>query len=340
MLQDRIFESDGSLHYPHEFVPTFSGDTAFVNGAVWPYVEVEPRRYRFRLVNQSNGRTFALSLEGHGDEQDDHGDGGDHAADVPTMYQFAPDQGFLEDVVAIGSGGDMESLVIAPFERAEIVVAYSEYAGETFTLTNHAEFPFSGGGHGGDHGEGGSNGEDGGMDGGMGGGHDRGAYHFELPEIMQFRVSESASSEDDSAHPTELDLPNRSSYSENAVTETRHMTMGMKMANGLPTHVLNGKTFHEDPAEDEYPEPQLGTTEVWELQNDTMHTHPIHVHLVDFEVIGRGEDGTEDPLPNERGPKDVVRGTTARPSASSRSSATSPARSPGTVTSSSTRRSG
>jgi spore coat protein A len=134
-----------------------------------------------------------------------------------------------------------------------------------------------------------------------------GAYHFELPEILQFRVSESASSEDDSAHPTELDLPNRSSYSENAVTETRHMTMRMKMANGLPTHVLNGKTFHEDPAEDEYPEPQLGTTEVWELQNDTMHTHPIHVHLVDFEVIGRGEDGTEDPLPNERGPKDVVR---------------------------------
>ena len=47
--------------------------------------------------------------------------------------------------------------------------------------------------------------------------------------------------------------------------------------------------------------------EVWELENNLMHTHPIHLHLVQFRVVGRGPDGTEDPLPNERGGKDTVR---------------------------------
>ena len=36
MLQDRSFDADGSLHYPDEFVPNVAGDTAVVNGAVWP----------------------------------------------------------------------------------------------------------------------------------------------------------------------------------------------------------------------------------------------------------------------------------------------------------------
>ena len=47
--------------------------------------------------------------------------------------------------------------------------------------------------------------------------------------------------------------------------------------------------------------------EVWELENNTMHTHSIHLHLVQFRVVERGPDGTEDPLPNERGGKDTVR---------------------------------
>ncbi len=33
-------EADGSLHYPDEFVGRFTGDTAVVNGAAWPYLEV------------------------------------------------------------------------------------------------------------------------------------------------------------------------------------------------------------------------------------------------------------------------------------------------------------
>lgn len=274
MLQDRAFEADGSLHYPSEFVANFAGDTAFVNGAVWPYMEVEPRRYRFRLVNQSNGRTFSLGLENE--------DGGE----APTMYQFAPDHGYLEDVVSFGHDGDMESLVVAPFERAEVVVDFSGHEGETLTVTNDAAFPYAGRA---EHGGGGDD-EDHGTD---------------LGELLQFRVSDPGQDvADDSVDPRTLDLPTQSGYQENAVAETRHMTLEMDMVDGLPTHMLNGKTYHDG---GEHAKPQLGTTEVWEFDNRTHHTHPMHVHLVDFEVVGRGPDGTHEPLPNERGHKDTVR---------------------------------
>jgi len=285
MLQDKTFEADGSLHYPSSFVANFAGDTAFVNGVVWPYLEVEPRRYRFRLVNQSNGRTFDLALESAHDD-------GVHLddADVPLLYQFAPDQGFLEDVVPIGPGRDLESLVLGPFERAEVVVDFSGHEGETFTVTNDAEFPFSGG-QGGDGSHGGHDGD-----------ADSGPH---LGDVMQFRVTDPGHEVvDDSAHPRDLSLPTHPGYDEQAAKETRHMTMGMRMEDGLTTHVLNGKTFSDEGVD---ATPQLGTTEVWELENNTMHTHPIHLHLVEFRVLGRGPDGTEDPAPNERGPKDVVR---------------------------------
>ncbi len=278
MLQDKTFESDGSLHYPDEFVPNFAGDTAFVNGAVWPYFEVEPRRYRFRLVNQSNGRTFDLSLSN------------DDGHEAPTLYQFAPDQGYLGDVVPIGHGGALESLMLAPFERAEVVVDFSEFAGETFTLTNDAGFPYSGG-NGGGHGD------------GHGDGH--GGEGPELSELMQIRVTDpDGEVTDDSTHPSELSLPSASDYSENAAERTRHMTLGMRNGADIPTHVLNGKTFHDG---GDHAKPRKDATEVWEFENGTMHSHPIHMHLVEFRVVGRGEDGTADPAPNERGPKDVVR---------------------------------
>jgi FtsP/CotA-like multicopper oxidase with cupredoxin domain len=44
----------------------------------------------------------------------------------------------------------------------------------------------------------------------------------------------------------------------------------------------------------------------WELHSFSADTHPIHLRLVQFEILGRGVDGTEPPAPNERGTKDTV----------------------------------
>ena len=263
MLQDRAFNEDGSLHYPDHFVPNFAGDTAVVNGAVWPYLEVEPRRYRFRVINQSNGRTFNLRLRN------------ESGPNVPLLYQIAPDHGFLDSVVSIGPTGDIDSLLLSPFERADVVVDFSEYAGATLTVTNNAEFPFEG--------------EIAGSD---------------LGELLQIRVTDpSDEPTDTSADPTSLNLPTNHVANENAAKRTRHMTLRMSPVEGLPTHLLNGRGFFEETMV----KPQLGTTEIWEFENKTHHTHPIHLHLVEFRVIGRGPDGTQEPAPNERGGKDVVR---------------------------------
>lgn len=50
--------------------------------------------------------------------------------------------------------------------------------------------------------------------------------------------------------------------------------------------------------------PTLGDIEVWEIYNFTADAHPIHLHLVRFEVIGRGVDGTQTPEAWETGFKD------------------------------------
>ncbi len=70
IIQDRSFNHDGSLSYPNQpndasnvlpnpsVIPAFFGDTILVNGKVWPYMEVEPRKYRFRILNASNTRGY------------------------------------------------------------------------------------------------------------------------------------------------------------------------------------------------------------------------------------------------------------------------------------------
>lgn len=264
LLQDRTFNEDGSFSYPDTWVSEFAGDTALVNGAVWPYLEVEPRRYRFRVVNGANARTFNLGLSA------------DSGGDVPLMYQISPDQGFLESAVSIGSGGDVESLLLAPFERAEVIVDFSDYAGQTLTVTNDAEFPYQGQNDGSD-----------------------------LDEVLQIRVTDpDEPPADPSADPMALDLPSPPKFDEEDAVEVREMTMDMTVEDDLVVHRLNGARMFD---EESIVRPQLGTTEIWELENPTGVSHPIHLHLVGFEVIGRGPDGTDAPRPNERGEKDTVR---------------------------------
>ncbi|HEX9717374.1 MAG TPA: bilirubin oxidase, partial [Actinomycetota bacterium] len=84
VIQDRSFNADGSLSYPssREFFdgfagpyigshdsdispiwnPEFFGNAMVVNGRTWPVLEVEPRRYRFRLLNGCNSRFLILKV--------------------------------------------------------------------------------------------------------------------------------------------------------------------------------------------------------------------------------------------------------------------------------------
>src|SRR5216684_4680324 len=69
LLQDRNLDTapDGSLtgrllHKVEDNTMEFFGPFTLVNGTIWPYLPVEARQYRLRLLNGSNARFYRLVL--------------------------------------------------------------------------------------------------------------------------------------------------------------------------------------------------------------------------------------------------------------------------------------
>ena len=122
LIQDKSFNSDGSLFYPDSspfvsftpsIAPQFLGNTIVVNGKVWPYLKVEPRKYRFRILNGSNRRQYTISME-NGAE----------------FIQIGTDGGFIEAPITL------KSFSLAPAERIDVIIDFSKYEGTSFNLIN------------------------------------------------------------------------------------------------------------------------------------------------------------------------------------------------------------
>ncbi|KAF6535158.1 multicopper oxidase family protein [Bacillus sp. EKM208B] len=274
MILDRTLNDDGSLSYPSgpanpsetlpdpSIVPFFCGNTILVNGKAWPYMEVEPRTYRFRILNASNTRTFSLSLNNGG-----------------KFIQIGSDGGLLPRSVKT------QSISLAPAERYDVLIDFSAFDGEHIILTN-------GTGCGGD------------------------ADPDTDANVMQFRVTKPLKGEDTSRKPKYLStMPN--------VTSKRiHNIRTLKLTNtqdkyGRPVLTLNNKRWHDPVTE----APKLGTTEIWSIINPMGGTHPIHLHLVSFQILDRRPFDLErynkfgdivytgpavPPPPSEKGWKDTV----------------------------------
>ncbi|MET4560017.1 spore coat protein A [Lysinibacillus parviboronicapiens] len=123
LIQDKTFNQDGSLFYPDaptfpvpvdpSITPGFVGNTIVVNGKVWPYLNVEPRKYRFRLLNGANRRGFVISLS---NEQ--------------SMIQLGTDGGFLT------APREIQFVELLPAERTDVVIDFTDCAGQEITLLN------------------------------------------------------------------------------------------------------------------------------------------------------------------------------------------------------------
>jgi spore coat protein A, manganese oxidase len=132
MLQDRSFYDDGQLYYPGQptdgnpgqpsHVSFFLGDATLVNGVVWPFLEVEPRKYRFRMVNGANSRTYNLSLVP---------DEGAASQDPVMLHQIGTDGGLFSNRV------DRSAVTLSPADRADVIVDFSRFnVGDTLRLRN------------------------------------------------------------------------------------------------------------------------------------------------------------------------------------------------------------
>jgi len=127
IIFDRLLTPDGQLFYPSSdkprapWTPEVFGDAILVNGKLLPYLEVEPRKYRFRLLNASNARFYHLSFQ-NGLE----------------FRQIGTDQGLLPAPLPL------KKISLAPAERIDLVVDFSDCRGEQMVLkdTSYAVMQF------------------------------------------------------------------------------------------------------------------------------------------------------------------------------------------------------
>lgn len=260
VLFDRMLTPDGQLYYPVSkrpeapWVPEFFGNAILVNGKLLPNLEVKAGKYRFRVLNASNGRFYRLALE-----------------NGQPFIQIGADQGLLAAPV------EVNVLTLAPGERADVVIDFAvSQRAANIVLRN------------------------------------------DVVDVMQFRVGATVVD----SYPLPARLRPFERIPERSAIRTRELTLE-EFDNVLDepiTHLLNGSRWHDPVTE----QPVIDTTEIWSFINLTDDTHPIHLHLVRFQILDRRALDVAEylgkknirylgpafpPDPNEAGWKDTVRAT-------------------------------
>jgi FtsP/CotA-like multicopper oxidase with cupredoxin domain len=319
-IQDRSFNTDGSLAYPDNraffeglrdaddeggdetlpllaipfhpdeacdgamsdvapiWNPEFFGNTIVVNGRTWPYLDVQRRRYRFRLLNGCDSRFLVLTFD----------------SPAVKVWLIGTEGGFVPKPLDMrrANGG---RILLGPAERADVIVDFrSVSAGTSVRLLNLGpDEPF-------------------------GGGEPHEAFEVADPattgQVMEFRAQKTVGS-DPTTPPRFLSLP---AIGPSPVsTVTRPLSLNEEVSKTVrfvidddgnvvlacgdpeaeafgPVAALLG-TF--DPGsgmahpmmwdDDTTDNPQLGATETWEFYNFTADAHPIHIHEVQFRVVDR-----------------------------------------------------
>jgi FtsP/CotA-like multicopper oxidase with cupredoxin domain len=108
-IQDKRFDRNGNLVFAAFDHDGFLGDKFVVNGRIQPYLEVERRKYRFRVLNGSNARIYQFFLTG--DQYQNYG-----------MDMIATEGGLLSQTIR-----NIPSFMVAMAERVEVVVDFSRF---------------------------------------------------------------------------------------------------------------------------------------------------------------------------------------------------------------------
>ena len=272
VIQDRMFTDDFQLYYPSDpftatalFGPAdypdptvmaeFFGDHILVNGQAWPVLDVEPRLYRLRFLNGSDTRFLNLFASGL------------------TFHVIGTDQALLNAPVRVNR------LSIAPGERIDALVDFSMAANRTITLRNNAPGTFR---------------------------RPLVVNPRTTGQIMAFRVGATVIDTANNAVPSTLrGGPGQPDLLPPKPVLTYPLTAGPgPIGSGVDN--IRQVVLYEGMDELGRLQPLLGTlvqpwlwsepitesivfgdTEVWEIYNVTPDTHPIHLHLVRFQIVDR-----------------------------------------------------
>ena len=315
-IQDRMFTEMGDLFYsaypgepfyddfiagegailPPDLFPgggptalaEFFGDHMLVNGVIWPYEAVEPRNYRMRLLNGTDSRFMVIQFRIAASSTST--DLANASAPI-GFHVIGSDQGLAESATYV------DTLVFEPGSRYDIVVDFSTVpAGSRVIMANIAgDAPF-----GGDYGDA--------LD------PDDLFPDRQTDRVMAFDVVKPLDGTVlDTFNPTAIE---RNLANNNSVDRTRKVALfeGMDefgrlqplLGTAEPTvdatgNIVNGAIPWHMPTTEN---PGLYDTEVWEIYNATEDAHPVHLHLVNFQVLGRQEfsaDVVEQPTTQHNG---------------------------------------
>lgn len=275
IIQDRIFDRDGNMVYPdrmEDHMIGVRGNTILVNGTLNPEFQAQTGRLRLRLLNAANARNFTLAL-----------------SNGKPFWQIATDCALMETPV------ELTHLVLTPGERAEIIV--DTRGDEAFKLINvpvpAPNVPLYG-------------------------------LFTELLMQMDRQAFDILTIvPDHQAADGPLALPQQLATIDwiptSAATRSRRLLlqMGEGQGNGGGlgggprsrkefggwgggVHKINGRKMDMNFIEATI---VAGTTEIWEIANETPMIHPFHIHKVHFQILERNG---QPPLASERGLKDTV----------------------------------
>jgi len=250
-------------------VPSNTDNVCMVNATINPYLDVPAQVVRLRLLNGSSQRVFNLGLSGN----------------LP-FYQIASDGGLLGKPVLL------IRLLLAPGERAEILVDFSGKKEQTIGLMSYAS-ELQNGIYGAAYP---SN---------MGGminlnGYNPNPLNGANFNVIEFKVLAQTTNPVLSVSAVLADVL-QIPQSETNITRNLNISpasMGPNQLNGK--FLINGLLFNMDVINVSIP---LNNTEIWSISNQTAIAHPFHIHDVQFYVLDR--NGASPPL-NEQGRKDVV----------------------------------
>ena len=318
LIQDRSFNADGSLFFPASRTffdgfagpyigtspttpsdaspihnPEFFGNTMVVNGKTWPYLNVEPRKYRFRILNATDSRFLILKFD---------------TPDNKTNFtQIGSEGGFLPAPVVLNQ------LLVAPAERADVVVDFSKFQpGDTLLMLNVGpDEPFGGPFPNALQADGSTTGQ-----------------VMQLRVVALKKPDKSAIP----ALPAITPVGNPTNTRQVSLNESESSLIcvdrNMVFVPGVfppacdnksvplapvianlgtvdPITGLGVSKMFSDPITEN---PDLNATEIWEINNFTADAHPIHLHQVMFQVVNRQVMGgaVRGPEAWESGFKDTV----------------------------------
>ena len=274
-VQDRSFNSDGSLFYPDSRVffdgyagpyipetdvspiwnPEFFGNTIMVNGNTWPFQTVERRRYRLRFLNGCQSRFLILDF-----------------SDIPgvQVWQIGSEGGFLAAPVNLTTTNG-NRLLMGLAERADLIVDFTNVPVGSYILGNVGpDEPFGGGEPPDDF---------------------DAADPASTGQIMQFRVV-AAVAPDPTTPPQFLVLPAIIPLTGGTTRPLALMEKASEFTDGPAEAQLGIVDAGGNPVAKRWMDavtenPAVGATEVWEYYNTTADAHPMHIHETLFQVVDR-----------------------------------------------------